>query len=85
MLVIAEIGINHNGELEKAMKMVAMAAYAGWDCVKLQKRTPTLAVPMSEWDKPKSTPWGTMTYLEYKHRIEFDQKQHEALYMYWGI
>lgn len=69
--IVAEIGINHNGDIDTAIEMIRHAAECGVDAVKFQKRTPALAVPKSEWDKPKSTPWGDMTYLEYKERLEF--------------
>lgn len=69
--VIAEIGINHNGELENALALVDVAVAAGCDAVKFQKRTPELAVPKPEQDRPRDTPWGLMTYLAYRERMEF--------------
>ena len=64
--VIAEIGINHNGDLELAKQLIDVAATAGCDAVKFQKRTPELCVPPEQRDLMRETPWGVMTYLEYR-------------------
>lgn len=69
--LIAEIGINHNGDVEIARRLIEAARMAGVDAVKFQKRTPELAVPAVQRDIPRETPWGVMTYLEYRKRIEF--------------
>lgn len=69
--VIAEIGINHNGSLEVAKRMIDGAVLAGADAVKFQKRTPEKCVPRDQWDIVRDTPWGRMTYIEYRHRVEF--------------
>ena len=74
--VIAEIGINHNGEVELAKELMECAARAGCDAVKFQKRTPRISVPESQRLAPRETPWGTMTYLEYKERIEFEEPEY---------
>ena len=68
--VIAEIGINHNGSLDLAKKLIAGAARAGADAVKFQKRTPQLCVPVSEWNVMRDTPWGRMSYIDYRWRLE---------------
>ncbi len=73
--IIAEIGINHNGSLETAKRLIDGALFAGCDAVKFQKRTPELAVPRDQWEIERDTPWGRMTYIEYKHRMEFDAEQ----------
>src|SRR5699024_3052835 len=70
-LVIAEIGLNHNGSVELAKQLIDVAADAGADAVKFQKRTPEICTPEHMRDVPRETPWGTMTYLEYRHRVEF--------------
>lgn len=70
--VVAEVGINHNGDLDVAKKLIDAAKLAGCDAVKFQKRTPELATPVDQRQVARETPWGTMTYLEYRHRIEFD-------------
>lgn len=75
VFIVAEIGINHNGSLEIAKKMIDGAVFSGCDAVKFQKRTPELCVPQEEWFVERQTPWGKMTYLEYRHRMEFDAEQ----------
>lgn len=79
---IAEIGINHNGEIQIAKKLIDAAYATGWDCVKFQKRTPEIAVPEMQKNKQKSTPWGNMTYLEYKKRIEFGKDEYDYIDKY---
>lgn len=69
--IIAEIGINHNGSVEIAKKLIDGAAAAGCDAVKFQKRTPELCVPKDQWNIERDTPWGRITYLEYRHKVEF--------------
>jgi N-acetylneuraminate synthase len=76
---IAEIGINHNGDIEIAKKLIRICASAGVDVVKFQKRNPDVCVPESEKKKMRETPWGDMTYLEYKYRIEFGMNDYLAI------
>ena len=73
--VIAEIGLNHNGDIHVAKKLIDAACLAGCGAVKFQKRTPELCVPHAQRDIPRETPWGVMTYLEYRHRLEFGQEE----------
>jgi len=80
--IIAEIGINHNGNIETCKKMMQLAKYAGVDYVKIQKRTPELCVPEEQKYKQKMTPWGQMTYLDYKKKIEFNEDQIKELFDY---
>lgn len=80
--VIAEIGINHNGDLETAKRLIDMAKAAGCDAVKFQKRTPELCVPPEQRDLKRDTPWGIMTYLEYRHRVEFGFEQYAEIGRY---
>ncbi len=68
--IVAEIGINHNGSLETALELIDAAKAADCDYVKFQVRSPRICVPRDQWDKPRSTPWGEMTYIQYKERIE---------------
>jgi N-acetylneuraminate synthase len=68
--IIGEIGINHNGSLETAKKLILGAKSAGCDAVKFQKRTPELCVPRDQWNKERDTPWGRITYLEYRYKVE---------------
>lgn len=70
--IIGEIGINHNGDLDIAKRLIDGAVFAGADAVKFQKRDPEKAVPRDQWDVLRDTPWGTMRYIDYKHRMEFD-------------
>jgi N-acetylneuraminate synthase len=71
VFVIGEIGINHNGSLDIAKELIAGAARAGADAVKFQKRTPEKCVPRDQWMTKRQTPWGCMTYIDYRHRLEF--------------
>jgi N-acetylneuraminate synthase len=77
--VIAEIGINHNGDLELAKQMIDAAVHAGVDAVKFQKRTPEVATPPDQQNQMRETPWGYITYLEYRHKIEFQEKQYQEI------
>jgi N-acetylneuraminate synthase len=81
-VVVAEIGINHNGNLEIAKKLIDAAVAAGCDAVKFQKRTPELCVPFEQRDVIRETPWGNLTYLQYRHRIEFGQTEYEEIDRY---
>lgn len=77
--IVAEIGINHNGSIEIAKRLIDAAKSAGADAVKFQKRTPELCVPRGEWDKVRETPWGVMSYIEYKRRMEFGQDEYDEI------
>jgi N-acetylneuraminate synthase len=77
--VIAEIGINHNGDLGVAKQLIQMSAEAGCDAVKFQKRTPELCVPLDQRNVMRETPWGQMTYMDYRYKVEFDEKQYQEL------
>jgi N-acetylneuraminate synthase len=74
--IIAEVGINHNGDINVAKKLIAYASLIGCDYVKFQKRTPDLCVPEAQKFKIKETPWGNMTYLDYKKRVEFGANEY---------
>ncbi|KIF01517.1 N-acetylneuraminate synthase [Streptomyces sp. RSD-27] len=77
--VIGEIGINHNGELANALALIDAAADAGCDAVKFQKRTPEICTPRDQWDIERDTPWGRMTYIDYRHRVEFGEDEYRAI------
>lgn len=83
--IIAEIGINHNGSLDIARQLIDAAVHAGCDAVKFQKRTPELCVPKDQWYLERDTPWGRMTYIEYKHRTEFGFDEYSAIDDYCRI
>ncbi len=80
--VIAEIGINHNGSLEVAKKLIEGAALAGCDAVKFQKRTPELCVPMDQRLIERDTPWGRMTYMDYRYKVEFGFDEYSEIDAY---
>ena len=77
--IIAEIGINHNGDVELCKQMIMLAKVGGCDYAKIQKRNPDVCVPEEQKSKRKQTPWGEMSYLEYKKRIEFSEEQIKEL------
>lgn len=80
--IIAEIGINHNGNLDVAKKLIDIAAVAGCDAVKFQKRNPDVCVPEHQKNVMRDTPWGTMTYLQYKYKVEFDKTEYDEIDSY---
>jgi N-acetylneuraminate synthase len=82
LYLIAEIGINHNGDLQIAKRLIDATWATGWDCAKFQKRTPDICVPDNQKNVPRQTPWGEMTYLEYKKRIEFEKKEYDYIDRY---
>lgn len=82
VFVIAEIGINHNGDLDIARKLIESARSAGCDAVKFQKRTPELCVPKDQWDIERDTPWGRITYIDYRHKVEFGVKEYRQIDAY---
>jgi len=75
--IIAEIGINHNGQVDLCKDLISIAGTSGCNYVKLQKREPDVCVPEKQKSVIKKTPWGDMKYLEYKKKIEFNDKQIE--------
>lgn len=79
VFVIAEIGINHNGSLEIAKKLIDGAKSTGADAVKFQKRTPEICVPKDQWYLERDTPWGRMTYIDYRHKVEFTKEDYSII------
>ena len=77
--LIAEIGINHNGSMNLAKKLIINAHNSGFDAVKFQKRDPDICVPENEKNIIRDTPWGKITYLAYKKKIEFNFKKMSIL------
>lgn len=80
--VVAELGINHNGNISIAKDLILAAANAGANAVKFQKRTPELCVPIDQRSKERETPWGLITYMDYRYRMEFDRNQYLELMNY---
>ena len=85
IFVIAEIGINHNGSLETAKKLIDMANICGVDAVKFQKRTPEICVPDHKKNLIYETPWGDITYIEYKKKIEFWETEYKEIDNYCNL
>lgn len=77
--LIGEIGINHNGSLNLAKKLINLAVISGFDAIKFQKRNPDISTPEDQKYKLRQTPWGEMTYLDYKKKIEFDSKEFDEI------
>ncbi|MCX6161408.1 MAG: N-acetylneuraminate synthase family protein, partial [Ignavibacteriae bacterium] len=77
--IIAEIGINHNGSLNHAKELIKNAAAIGCDAVKFQKRTPELCVPKDQWNLERATPWGRITYIEYRHKVELSGEDYKEI------
>lgn len=83
IFIIAEIGANHNGSLDQAIALVDSASNAGADAVKFQKRNPHFSIPESQKTELRATKeWGTLTYLDYRLKLEFGETQFEAIDRY---
>jgi N-acetylneuraminate synthase len=80
--LIAEIGINHNGDIDIAKRLIDATNGCGWHCAKFQKRNPDVCVPEKQKSKMRSTPWGEMTYLEYKYKVEFEKIEYDIINKY---
>lgn len=79
---IAEIGINHNGDMNIAKRLLDAVFATGWECAKFQKRTPEISVPEKQKSVMRDTPWGYMKYIDYKKRIEFEQAEYDEIDRY---
>tara|TARA_R100000388_G_C7243732_1_gene163358 strand:+ start:2964 stop:3791 length:828 start_codon:yes stop_codon:yes gene_type:complete len=80
--IIAEIGINHNGSLDIAKQLIDVAVVSGCDAVKFQKRNPDVCVPEHQKSVMRDTPWGQMTYLDYKYKVEFEKEEYDEIDRY---
>jgi len=80
--IIAEVGINHNGDLDIAKKIIDAAAYAGADAVKFQKRTPDICTPPEQQKQMRETPWGYISYLDYRYKVEFGEEHYREIDRY---
>ena len=79
---IGEIGINHNGDIQIAKKLMDATFACNWNCVKFQKRNPDICVPEKQKNVMRDTPWGKMTYLDYKYKVEFGKKEYDYIDTY---
>lgn len=77
--LIAEIGINHNGDVENVFKLIDAAVDARFDAVKFQKRTPRVCVPRDQWEVERDTPWGVMSYIDYREKTELGIDEFRAI------
>lgn len=77
--IVAEVGINHNGDIEMAKQLIQAAKHAGVDAVKFQKRTPELCVPPEQRGQMRETPWGYITYLDYRYKVEFGEAEYSEI------
>jgi len=80
--MIAEIGLNHNGDIQIAKKLIDAVFATNWDCAKFQKRTSSICVPDHQKNVMRDTPWGKMTYLEYRYKVEFEKEQYDYIDRY---
>ena len=78
MYLIAEIGINHNGDLAIARRLIDAAAEAGFDAVKFQKRTIDVVYTAEFLNSPRESPWGT-TQRDQKEGLEFGRADYEEI------
>ena len=76
VFIVAEIGVNHQGSIETALRLIDVAADAGCDAVKFQKKTPEVSLPKHLWDVQRDSPWGRMSYIDYRRKMEFDELQY---------
>jgi N-acetylneuraminate synthase len=79
IFIIAEIGLNHNGDINIAKELILKAKEAGCDAVKFQKRTPEICTPKDQWDIERDTPWGRMKYIDYRYKVEFGEKEYAII------
>tara|TARA_Y100000590_G_C15708265_1_gene1009409 strand:- start:364 stop:1224 length:861 start_codon:yes stop_codon:yes gene_type:complete len=77
--LIAEIGINHNGNINIAKKLIDATNACGWHCAKFQKRNPDVCVPENQKNIERDTPWGKMKYIDYKYKVEFEQDEYNEI------
>lgn len=80
--ITAEVGINHNGDLTIAKRLIDVAFMAGCNAVKFQKRTPEKAVRPEFRDMLRETPWGLITYLDYRRKVEFGFDEYQEIDRY---
>lgn len=79
---IGEIGINHNGDMSIVKKLIDAVNACNWDCAKFQKRTPDICVPEHQKMIMRDTPWGRMTYIDYKYKVELGKQEYDQIDAY---
>jgi N-acetylneuraminate synthase len=79
MIFVADIGINHNGDIKIVKEMIDACKAIGCDYVKFQKRTPELCVPDRYKDVRRETPWGNISYMEYREKIELGRADYDFI------
>ena len=77
--LIGEVGINHNGSVQLAKKIILEAKKNNFDAIKLQKRDLKICIPKDQQDILRDTPWGRMTYLNYKKKIELSKNDFQNI------
>jgi len=77
--IVAELGINHNGDIKIVKALIDAAIHARVDAVKFQKRTPELCIPEEQRNQMRETPWGYISYMEYRERIEFGEAEYREI------
>lgn len=82
--IVSELGINHNGDMDIARRMIDAAADAGVDAVKFQTGNPRAYVRPERWSDLRDTPWGRMPYIDYRRALEFTPGEYEALAAHAG-
>jgi N-acetylneuraminate synthase len=82
VFITAEIGINHNGDIKIAKRLIDVAVMAGCDAVKFQKRTPEKAVPPEYQEVKRDTPWGIISYIEYRRKVELSYDDYREIDQY---
>lgn len=80
--IVGEIGINHNGDVEIAKQLMEIGKRNGLDAVKFQKRTPELCVPPEQRSQMRETPWGYISYLDYRYKTEFGKEEYDEIDRY---
>lgn len=78
-LLVAELAANHNGDINTALRMIQAAKDAGANVIKFQKRTVELCIPPNQQAEERDTPWGRMSYLDYRRRLEFGECEYQAI------
>ena len=81
-LLIGEIGINHNGNIQLAKKIIDIAKKHNLDCVKFQKRDNSICIPEQQKNIVRETPWGLIKYIDYKNKIEFSVADYQKINSY---